>query len=59
MAALVLSLWGFFLAQSLYFLLGGTTATAASRHPDPFEDAYGRALALLDRAGDGGTARLT
>jgi hypothetical protein len=59
MAALVLSLWGFFLAQSLYFLLGGTTATAVSRHPDPFEDAYGRALALLDRAGDGGTARLT
>ena len=58
-AALVLSLWGFFLAQSLYILLGGTTATAVSRHPDPFQDAYGRALALLDR-GDGSEAvRLT
>jgi len=58
-AALVLSLWGFFLVQSLYILLGGTTATAVSGHPDPFEDAYGRALALLDRADEGGTVRLT
>ena len=57
--ALVLSLWGFFLAQSLYVLLGGTTATAVSRHPDPFEDAYGRALALLDRADEDGAVRLT
>src|SRR5262245_55807122 len=58
-AALVLSLWGFFLAQSLYVLLGGTTATTASRHPDPFQDAYGRALALLDRGEEGGAVRLT
>jgi hypothetical protein len=58
-AALVLSLRGFFLAQSLYVLLGGTTATTASRHPDPFQDAYGRALALLDRGEEGGAVRLT
>ena len=56
-AALVLALWGFFLAQSLYFLLGGRHGAAVARHPDPFQDAYGRALALLDR-GEGGI-RLT
>jgi hypothetical protein len=58
-AALVLSLWGFFLVQSLYVLLGGTNAAAVSRHPDPFQDAYGRALALLDRETGSEAARLT
>jgi hypothetical protein len=49
--ALVLALWGFFLVQSLYFLLGGVRGRAGSgRHPDPFQDACGRALALLDRS---------
>lgn len=48
--ALVLSLWGFFLVQSAYFLIGGARPRAAAgRAPDAFEDAYGRALALLDR----------
>jgi hypothetical protein len=56
-AALVLALWGFFLVQSLYFLLGGRHAPTAARHPDPFQDAYGRALALLDRGE--GEVRLT
>jgi len=55
--ALVLALWGFFLVQSLYFLLGERHVPAAERHPDPFQDAYGRALALLDRGEEG--ARLT
>ena len=47
--ALVLALWGFFLVQSLYFLLGGKHAPSLARHPDPFQDAYARATALLDR----------
>jgi len=58
-AALVLSLWGFFLAQSLYVLLSATTATKVARHPDPFQDAYGRALALLDRGEGSEAVRLT
>jgi len=57
--ALVLSLWGFFLAQSLHVLLGGAVATRVSPRPDPFQDAYGRALALLDRGKEGGAVRLT
>ncbi len=54
-AALILALWGFFLVQSLYFLLGGRHAPVVARHPDPFQDAYGRATALLDdgRRGEG------
>jgi hypothetical protein len=52
-AALVLAVWGFFLVQSVYFLLGGRYAPVLARHPDPFQDAYGRAIALLDR-GEGG-----
>jgi hypothetical protein len=47
--AFVLALWGFFLVQSLYFLLGGKHASSFARHPDPFQDAYARATALLDR----------
>ena len=51
-AALVLSIWGFFLVQSLYFLVvGARTLGGCSRHPDPFQDAYGRAMALLERGG--------
>ena len=48
--ALVLAIWGFYLVQSFHPLLAGVPARAdAGRHPDPFEDACGRALALLDR----------
>jgi hypothetical protein len=50
--SLVLALWGFFLVQSAYFLVGGMRARQGSGpHPDPFEDAHARALALLDRHG--------
>jgi hypothetical protein len=50
--ALVLSIWGFFLVQSLYFLVGGAyTPGGSGRHPDPFQDAYGRAIALLEGGG--------
>ena len=48
--ALVLAVWGFFLVQSFYFLAGEPRRRESSgRHPDAFEDACGRALALLDR----------
>lgn len=50
--ALVLSVWGFFLVQSLYFLVGGAyTPGGSGRHQDPFQDAYGRAIALLENGG--------
>lgn len=43
-----LAIWGFFLLQSTFFLLGGVAERPArGRHPDPFEEAHGRALALL------------
>ena len=48
--AIVLSVWGFFLVQSFYFLGGEPKRREVSGgHPDAFENAYGRALALLDR----------
>jgi hypothetical protein len=48
--AIVLAVWGFYLVQSFHPLLASLPARAdAGRHPDPFEDACGRALALLDR----------
>jgi hypothetical protein len=47
--AVALAVWGFFLVQSLYFLVtDARPRTIARRHPDPFEDAHARALALLD-----------
>lgn len=52
LVSIVLSLWGFFLVQSLYFLFGTATSTRSreeGRHPDPFEDVHGRAIALLER----------
>lgn len=52
LAALVLAPWGFFLMQSLYFLVGGVTVRTKSQvHPDPFQAAYGRALEVLERSG--------
>ena len=48
--ATALALWGFFLVQSLFFLVAGVRARAVSGvHPDPFEEAQRRALALLER----------
>jgi hypothetical protein len=46
--SVMLAIWGFFLVQSVFFLIGGASPRAAAgRHPDPFEEAHGRALALL------------
>jgi len=43
-----LSIWGFFLVQSLFFLFADRRARAPERHVDPFEEAHRRALALLE-----------
>ena len=42
-----LALWGFFLVQSFFFLAPPTATPVAE--PDRFEQAYRRAVALLDR----------
>jgi len=50
--ATALALWGFFLVQSVFFLGAGVRArTLNGPHPDPFEEAQRRALALLEQAG--------
>ncbi len=52
LASTAFALWGFLLIQSFFFLLAGVCARgAAERRPDPFEEAYRRAQAMLDRAG--------
>lgn len=49
LASLALGVWGFFLVQSLYFLIGGVgTRGDESQAVDPFERARARLLALLD-----------
>jgi hypothetical protein len=46
-----LAVWGFFLAQSLFFLFGGLGHPATSpRSGDPFDVARARALAILESA---------
>ncbi len=48
-AGLALATWGFFLVQSLFFLVGGLERRpAAAPGVDPFERARCRALSLLD-----------
>jgi len=50
--ATALALWGFFLVQSLFFIIAGVRPRALSgSHPDPFEEAQRRALALLEQTG--------
>jgi hypothetical protein len=45
-----LAVWGFFLLQSCFFLMGGVGGSArAGRHPDPFEEAWARATDVLER----------
>lgn len=49
LGSVALALWGFFLIQSLHFLIGGIAPRSESRPDvDPFEQAHARALALLD-----------
>ena len=48
-AAPVLALWGWFLVQSFFFLIQGSSPRAADRLGDPFEQAHARAIALLER----------
>jgi hypothetical protein len=45
-----LALWGFFLVQSCFFLVGGIEVRRADgRHPDPFEEAHARAIEVIER----------
>lgn len=47
---IVLGVWGFFLVQSLFFLVSGWTPQLEDTPGrDPFEVAYARATAVLDR----------
>jgi hypothetical protein len=50
--SLGLAIWGFFLIQSLFFIVGGIRSRSpAPRHTDPFDEAHQRAVALLERMG--------
>lgn len=50
--SMAIAIWGYFLVQSFYFLIGGARVRSAfDVHPDPFEAAHARALALLDGEG--------
>ncbi len=47
--SLAMAIWGFFLVQSLYFLLGGVGRRAEGEEGiDPFERAYKHAVGLMD-----------
>ena len=46
---IALAIWGFFLVQSLFFLVGGIRARSEPEtRLDPFEEARSRALSLLE-----------
>jgi hypothetical protein len=47
-ASLALAAWGYFLVQSLFFLVGGIEARPDPGPADPFERARAELLALLD-----------
>jgi len=48
-ASLALAAWGYFLVQSLFFLVGGVATRAeANEEVDPFDRARSRLVALLD-----------
>jgi hypothetical protein len=44
-----IAVWGFFLVQSLFFLFAPATRRGRGAGVDPFDEAYRRALALMDR----------
>jgi hypothetical protein len=43
-----LAVWGFFLVQSCFFLVGGVTERAPLRS-DPFDEAWARAMDVMER----------
>jgi hypothetical protein len=47
--ATTLAVWGFFLVQGCWFLVGGIVTRDDGRNPDPFEDACARATEVLER----------
>ena len=48
--SVVLAIWGFFLVQSVFFLLSATRSSAPRGEVDPFDEARDRAIAILDDA---------
>lgn len=42
------AVWGFYLLQSVFFLLGGVAESREEAHADPFEDALRRASAAME-----------
>lgn len=46
--SVAVALWAYLLVQSCFFLIGGVRTEIPAAQPDPFEDAYRRAIALLD-----------
>jgi hypothetical protein len=47
--SVMLALWGFFLVQSCFFLVGGVGPRPADgARRDPFDEAYARAMRLMD-----------
>jgi hypothetical protein len=49
--SIALAIWGFFLVQGLFFLVGRTLRGASAGGTDPFDQAHARAVAVLDRHG--------
>lgn len=46
--SLAMATWGYFLVQSLFFLVGGLSLRRSESQADPFDAARSRLLALLD-----------
>ena len=52
LASTAFAVWGFLLVQSLFFVIAGARERGpAPPRPDPFDEAYRRALAVLEREG--------
>jgi hypothetical protein len=52
LASTAFAIWGFLLVQSLFFLTSSSGVRPQAGHlTDPFEEAHGRALALLEQTG--------
>jgi len=47
-ASLALGFWGYFLVQSVFFVIGGVAPREQETPPDPFDRARASLLALLD-----------
>jgi hypothetical protein len=46
--SVAIALWGFFLVQSVFFLVAGPRSSSSQGSIDPFDEAHDRATAILD-----------